>query len=481
MSLRKNSWDTLTSNLVAQGVGVLYFFLLPNILSVADYALVVYWGLLVYYSRFMDFGLLNVYVRKAPGMLVQNKQEELQSLEGAVQYFLRISAFIYSLFAAAFLYYKTHSLAVAAFAVPVITLTPLLTLYLQKVSVRGGFGRYKRITIVDAVGRSLGIIGAHWAEFAGYMAGLLAALFATFAYVRDPAAYRHGSRVSVRELFKLIPEGMVLAALTMIWGTLLMLGRFYSAMVSGPETVAVYGVIHSGYQIITSIIIALCLPVTIRIYSLCVGDKSELLWFVTKIQVILISAVTVVCLIISSIAPIILPLLFKKYIFNDNMIHLMIMSAVAVPILATSGSALIGRAMAKPYLAALGLIFGASFLFLKVATPVYGVVAPAVIQFASILATGLILILMIWMLMTHRTFKSMIVLLLPVWCLFLISAFYAVLRYFSGLVLANEMHCIIGTNIVVSACVACVFAYCWRVPLVNQKAKEIYFKYVAAV
>ncbi|MDD2806224.1 MAG: hypothetical protein PHV33_11765 [Elusimicrobiales bacterium] len=471
--LRKSSLDTLTSNLVVQMVGIISFFLLPNILALEDYALVVYWGLISYYAGFADLGVLRVYGRKAPAFLASEDQAGLIAIEQSVRTFLQISITLYSIVVSSFVYYKTHSLFVALIVFPLLASTALVSFYLQTITVRGGFSRYKVITIFQSIVRLACVLGAYVWAFSGYLAGLMAGLIATFFYIRDPKSLAIDLRITARPALKLVPEGMVLAAATMIWGTLLMLGRFYAALELPAQEVAMYGVLNSGYQIITSMVVAICLPVTIRIYSMTVGDKHELLWFVTRIQVMMVVAVTIIAITISCLSPYFLPVVFKKYSFNGTLVSLVVMSAAWVPIFATTGSVLIGRGRAKSYLALLATVFAASYAFLKLLGSSIGIFGPALTQLVFLAITGLTLIVMLWGFFTRRTLKSIIALAFPLWAMALVTAGYACLYVIFVMLSGSVTGPLAATATFLSAGLA-LLVFWWRDPWVDSRLRALY-------
>jgi len=414
-SVVKDSYHTLTANIVNQIIGSVIFIVLPNILSVGDYAKTVYVSIILYYAGFTDLGTVLVYGRKAPALLAMGSSETVQSLEDSVQLLLHITTFVYSVAAMAFFFSRHGSYLNTLILGAIINLTPLFSFYLQKKTVRGGFSLFKQLTIAQSVTKIAVVGGAYIASLRGWFIGMAASIVAVLLYARDRSIYRINAHADLRIAARHIPEGIILAATMMIWGTLLMLGRMYAVLVCSDDVVAQYGIVNAGFQMISSAVIAIFLPVTVKIYSLCAGKTEELLWFVLKIQVVATSIVTAAVFFLVDYSPVLLSFLFRKYTFDAMLVQMVLFGLIALPVLVTAGSILIGKQYARIYLVILALVFALSFPFLYVARERSTSLAPAVTQCIFLIFAATALLLLSWYLFAgQRSWKQLIPIVSPI-------------------------------------------------------------------
>ena len=218
----KDSLHTLTANVVAQVIGLISFLLLPNALSVEHYAVTVYVGVLLFYGGFVDMGLTYVYGRKAPAMFSSGRIDEAVMLEDSVQAFFQITTFVYALAACVVFYWKFGLFWSTAMLFLVINMTPLAAFQLSKKTARGGFETYKNMSIAQSMTRLISLVGAYVMALGGWLFGTIVGLAAFFIYIRDKRAYTIDIKVKPFLCLRHISEGVVLAMLAMLWGTLLM-------------------------------------------------------------------------------------------------------------------------------------------------------------------------------------------------------------------------------------------------------------------
>jgi hypothetical protein len=478
-SLLKSSSDTLTANVVGQTIGIISFLLLPNIFSVDDYAVTVFVGILLYYSGFMDFGMLQVYGRKAPGMIAQGQEYDVINMEDSIQYFWHMTTFIYSVIAGLIFYLKYYSLADAALLIIYINIAPFVLLFLQKKTVRVGFSAYKKISIISAISKLLFILGAYLLNVSGWLMGMIANILCVFVYSRDKTVCRINFKANPFSYIRFIPEGIVLSLIMMIWGTMLMLGRLSAVFVCPENVVSQYGIINGGYSMTTSALIAIHLPVTIKIYAMCAGKRSDLFDFFFKLQVITVPAITVCALILADFSPLVLEIFFKKYQFDPLMIMFMMMSITALPFLVSVGSVLIGNKIAKSYLVAFSIILGASFLFLYGTAHIFSDLTPAIAQFIFLNTSAITLMSVMWFYFAKHTIRSYLLINFPfILVIFLISINYGI-KELCGILINGEYYTAIIADGLISTMFGIIFLYFYyfkHKSKIVEKIKALYLE-----
>lgn len=461
---------------MVQIVGATSFLLLPNLLSVEHFAMIVYINILLYYTTFTDLGLTHVYGRKAPGMLAKGLEKDVVSFEDSIQYFWQISTFVFSICASWLLYYKHGSLYLAAIFGLIVNLTPLVTFYISKKVIRGGFVEYRRLTIARSLFTLIGLLGAYLASLTGWLWGMAAGIIALFIYARDKKIYQINWRANPFSYINVVPEGIVLASLTMVWGTLLMSSRIYAAFISPDEIVALYGVVHSGFQVLSGAAIAMCLPVSRHIYFLCGKDKGDVFWFVCKVQMALAVIFTLGSIVVADAAPYLLEFFFIKYDFDPVMVKIVIMSTIAIPFLTSVGSVFIGYEMSKRYLVALSLVLAASFVFLYGTSGIFASLTPAITQFVFLCLGGMTLTVLLWYSFATHSIKSFFVVALPFFLVIIILVISFSIRHISGIYIQHEaMALIFGDSLILLLFVPTV-AYLIKNSALYEKYRDLYLK-----
>ena len=441
----------MSANIVAQVVGIVSFLLLPNLLSVEDFAIVVYINIILYYATFTDIGIKSVYSRMAPGMLAKGLEGELIAMEDSVQFFWQITTFIFSCAAICIFYLKFGSFLDALLFGTIINLSSLVTFHIAKKVARGGFPEYKGLNIVKSLSSLACLPAAYFAALTGWLWGSVLAFFMLFAYVRDKKIWSINVSCNPFTHIRLAYEGIYLSANQIVWGTLLMISRLYAALIFSGKLVAVYGVVHTGFSIVSSAIIAICLPVSRETFYLCgksgAEAKGDVLWFVFRIQVGLVMVVTFLSYVSADIAPLMFEFFFKKYDFDPLMIKIIVMSTIAIPFLVTSGAVFVGHKMLKRYIFTLLSVLSLSWLFLYETVNIFGDLTPAATQLIFLCVAGISLTVLLWASFSSRTVASLFIFTLPIaLTLFILLTCFSI-KYLSFSIFQGELASIICADL----------------------------------
>lgn len=408
-----DSYHTLSANVISQLAGASSFLFLPNLLQMEGYAATVYVSILLYYVTFTDLGLIQVYRRRAPGMLANGRDSEVWSFENNIKFFWAVTALIYGT-AAMVLYYKRYNDVFDSIALVImIFLTPFVNFHIHKQTVRGGFVEYGRLTIVQSLSKIFSVAGAAVFSLRGWFIGSILGFAAVFFFSRDNDIWKLNTRSNPVHVWPLIPEGITLAFITMIWGTLLMLGRVFAVLVCPESVIAEYGIINAGFQMISLALISIFLPMTIKIYAMCVGNLTSLLWFVFRLQVMAVLVSTNLGLIASNVAPFLFVKFFRGYTFDPVTINLIMLSFIPLPFLVTTGPVLIGKELSRPYLLILAVIFGLSCVFLHVTYSIFENRTPAVTQLIFMSVAAVSISFFLWYSFYTKKIKSLLMAFFP--------------------------------------------------------------------
>lgn len=479
MSVIKQSTDALSANVFSQIIGIVCFLIIPNIITAGQYAVIVYVNLLIYYAGFTNLGLVYVHSRKAPGMLANGMEHELVVMEDSIMLLWLLLSFIYSVISGYILYTKYASLLFSITLAVIIILTPFGSFYIQKKTVRGSFRDYRNLTIFQSLLKFVTIIGTYLKGLNGWFIGTMVSMISFFACAKDMCSLNW--KISPLLFKRNIPEGIMLVSMVMIWGTLLMLGRVQSVVIYSQDMIAQYGVITGCFQMIASAVIAVCLPVTVKIYSLCVGDRNELFWFVFKLQFIMTVGMTVFGIILADFIPFLFPLVFKKYSFQTQIIKYIMLSVVALPILTTCGSILIGYKKLIRYLIVLGFVLAASFCFIFIFNHTFNSLTAAVSQFIFLNIAAVGLLILIWYSFTKRNLMSMLIINIPIIVAIMIFVFSYILKYSLGALIHSVITSTVLADGVLSFLAMLTMLLVWSQRHLIDNYKDKYLKYAQII
>ena len=269
---------TLKANIWAQFSGVIIMLTIPNILSVEDYAKVVYFTFLLSFVSLYDLGLVAVYNRLIPGLVVRNTKK-VQEIESAL---IRYIIFMSVIFGAmiSFVYYNKYSSIIESSLIFIyLPVFLIVSFSIVRDIVREDYQTYYynirfqsiiKLTQVPLI-YAFSIVG--W-----FISGLIVyALLFLRVFKRDIFKANYNFSF-IKDNLK---EGVELSAKTFVWLQMLSFPRTYASINYSDELIAQYGLVNTIYQAVVSLSLAVFVPVTVKTFKLF-SKSDRLAYFYLK-------------------------------------------------------------------------------------------------------------------------------------------------------------------------------------------------------
>lgn len=338
----RGSTDTIVANLAQQASGLFLFLVIPNILPVAQYAVVVIASVILGFTRFPDLGLSLVYGRDAPRYYGSGDQTMIQPWNEAIIWFGVLSGVVVGVIAGVVFYanggYPEHAVLLAL----VPPLTAMSSAYMSLASVRGEFRRYRDAQVFISLGRVLAIPLALLFGLIGWFIAQVVGVLAVFiksgvGWIPQPP------RIQWALVKTHLPSGIQLSVISLLWFQLLDSARLFATIHYHSESIAVYGIVAAGYQSAYSLIIAAFLPVSVKTLRLMGSSDREAVEYVHHVIGRSLPLVFLLAVVGAEVAPWFLRLVFPQYSIDSVIPRVMLYGLSAMPIVATVGNLLVGR------------------------------------------------------------------------------------------------------------------------------------------
>jgi hypothetical protein len=195
--------------------------------------------------------------------------------------------------------------------------------------------------------------------------------------------------------WKLIRENLgaalMLGMIAGLWGQILSVGRLVASFRYPDATIATYGLVSAGYQIVLLTFISLYAPISIRTYALYGKDPAEAIRFVTEKNSVIVPGFLAIAAAAIIAGPPALQAFFPGYTLDNAVVTPFLLSLLHVPAIIMFGALLVGAGKLKGYLAAVvaGLAFSVALAVLS--EPKLGMAAAAVAQFVGL---GLLVVML---------------------------------------------------------------------------------------
>jgi len=343
------SRQTLIANVAQQICAAILILCLPNLLSKADYAQVVYVSVLLSFAAFADLGISLAYGRMVPALLAQENHDDVHLWNGTTLKFGLMASAIYSVILAGIYYYRYENIVRALLFMPVPVIVFWFSFHVGRVSSSGDFSAYRRAV----TWRSLGSLTAlPLVIFSGLNGWFVAQLFAVLL-----ALLQFGKRL-LRSFGALhwtlirahLKEGLLLSSINVLWFQLLYSARLYASFRYNQETLALYGLISSAYQSLSALVVSAFLPVSVGILSRY--GKSSGLAFEFAAAALAKSFPWIMAGTIASIiaAPFAVRLCFPGYHVETGILTAMLLCIMFYPFFLTWGSCMVAGKRFVTYL-----------------------------------------------------------------------------------------------------------------------------------
>ncbi len=377
--LINQSRDTVIANITQQGSVLLLLVTIPNLLSVEHFAVVVFVGVVLSFTGFLDLGLSSVYGREMPRHHAMNEVAEIGRWNRTMFWFAVLGGTVAGGIAAIVMYVRFGSLVDAAFVAPLPVLIAVTSTYASMASVRGDFRAYRNNQVGLSLSRLLaipfvlilGLLG--WLAAQAVSLALIAAKLGT-AWVPRPAGI---DLVLVRES---LPSALQLALISLLWAQLMNSGRLLATIHYSPDGIAIYGLLVAGYQSVYTLVISAYLPVTVKTLGMLGKSDRDAAEYLFDVIHRSLPAVFVLAIIGAELSPWILGLMFPKYRIDPVMPRAILYGLTVMPFVATLGNLFIGKRRNIPYLAILTASWATTAGLEQLLRPEIGIRAAAVAQ-----------------------------------------------------------------------------------------------------
>lgn len=393
------SRQTLAANIIQQLCAAALILLLPNILSKADYAQVVYVGVLLSFAAFADIGISLVYGRIVPALHTTKNLAELGKWNSTTLTFGLLTSAIYSLAIAAIFYARYENALHALLLLPVPFIIFWFSFHVGCMSAAGDFSEYRKSITWRSLGSLVALPLAQTFALTGWFIGMLIAAGIGLARLGkrlfQPTGALHWNLVR-EHLF----EGVILSSISVLWLQLLNFARLYASMRYSADDIATYGIISAAYQSVSMLVISIFLPISVGILGRYGESEESALAFardIIKRSVPLAIAATLFGIVTG---PYVLRFCFPSYHFDNTTLTVMLLGIMFHPFFIVWGNLMVAGKQFLRYLLLIILGLSAS---VGVAMLVENAHGAAWGQCAGILSYTLILFLTVWTMTGHKT------------------------------------------------------------------------------
>ncbi|HSI43285.1 MAG TPA: hypothetical protein VK949_03000 [Methylotenera sp.] len=389
--LVKKIKDSLLANVSQQISSIFLFLLIPRILTVDDYAIVVFVAVLLSFSNLGDLGFTFVYSTKMPVIYQRNDKNEIQEWNSTAFWFGIIGSLIVGCLLSITFYIKFSHPLYASFIFLLLPVMFITSFHIMQFTSLENFSSYRNLIFSQSVIKLLTILFS-------YMMGLLG------WFVNQFFMYSLTIKKLINEGLPPIKKfnhhlikshflnGVLLISVFFLWNQLLGSGRLLAAFNYEKSIIADYGLMSTGYQILSSLLIATFIPFSVSTLKMIEVDDKIAIERIFKAIYIAIPCVLVLVMLAETLAPFLFKLLFKKYQYDSVVFKSFLYSLFLSPIVVTLGNVYIGKKKLPLYIGILGISFLSAILSFYYLLPTYQTRAAAL---AQLLGTTICAVLML--------------------------------------------------------------------------------------
>lgn len=367
------SRDTLFANAVQQACAAVLLLVLPNILTSADFAQIVYVSVLLSALGVADFGLSLVYGRVVPSLVARGDESAVGRWDATVLSAGFAAAAVFSLAIVLLYLLRYPSVLGGLLLLPIPLLAFVAGFHVARASARGDFREYRAAIVTRSLVSLSTVPLGWWAGAAGWLGGygLSVLTIAMRATRRSLVRLRNFDLTILRDHWL---EGILLSLVSVTWLQLINFARLFASTRYPDDVLASYGVAAAVYQSVASLGISAFLPITVDIlrrFGLSAADGAAHVTWILKRYSLLGLAGGIVT---AEAAPLILPVLFRGYSVEPLIVFALTGGVVFFPFVICWGVSLVGMRRPGAYLLTIILALGIGW---AVATMVDGQFRPA--------------------------------------------------------------------------------------------------------
>lgn len=341
---------TLLANLIQQCCAAALLLLLPNLLEKQAYAEVVFVGALLGFMAVADLGLLLVYGRIVPGMVVKGADEDIRHWDASIFGFGMLASALFSLLVSLIYWIKSGSAehALALFFVPIELYC--ISFYVSRNTVTGDFSEYQRVTGIRAVASLVAIPMTALGGISAWFVSQIVAGALVIGYIGRRTTFDRIGRIDWSLVRENIPEGLMLCTITVAWLQLLNFARLYASFAYPKDLVAHYGIVTAAYQSLSTLLISAFLPVSVGVLGLLGKSDAEAFEFLKRALARSVWWSAIGVLLITETTPHIFAVIFPSYRFDGAVLPALLLGIVFYPFFILLGNCMIGTRRAGTYL-----------------------------------------------------------------------------------------------------------------------------------
>ena len=383
--------DTVSANIFQQLSSIVLFLLIPKILSVENYAIVVFIGVLLSFASLGDFGFSFVYSRKMPAIYHANDLDAINQWNATAFWLGLISSLMVGGLIAVIYYFKFHGLLYAVLIFLLLPMMALTSFYTLQFTSREDFVSYRNLIIVQSGLRLLAIPLTLMLGLLGWFINQILIFSVGLKKLFDngipPLAEFNKSLIN-----KHFHEGLLLILTFFIWNQMLGSGRLFAAFHYEKSIIAMYGLMSTGYQILTSLLLSAFIPFSVNTLKMIHTDEKAAIARIFKIIYIAIPSVFVLVLLAETVTPYLFTLFFQKYHYDAVIFKSFLYSLFLFPIVITFGNVYIGKAKTPLYVVLLAISLLVAIVSFYYLLPLYNNQAAAFAQLLGITTCAVLML-----------------------------------------------------------------------------------------
>lgn len=312
-----NSSFTMRANLWAQGTGILVMLVTPNLLSVEQYAKVVYISFLLSFASLYDLGLTSVYNRLAPG-LVSTSPKQLMMIESTLVRYLIFMSIVFS-FGVSILYFLKYANVLESFFILLfLPFSLIISFFISRDVVAEKFDRYYVNSRFQSWIKLFQIPFVFLFSITGWFISSLLANFMVFLKVFDKNIFKNS--YDLLFIRKNLKEGLELSVKTLVWVQVLNFPRTFASLNYSDTQIANYGLVNSMYQVVVSMSIAMFVPITVKTFKLFSKSDRLAFYYIKKVLTKTVPLFILAAIILILSVPEVISLLYPKYKIENSMV-----------------------------------------------------------------------------------------------------------------------------------------------------------------
>lgn len=275
-----HSFYSIQTNFVNQGLSLISFLVLPNILMPNEYDKVVFIGVILGFNVLFEFGLQFVYVKNIAsyfdgkdcineiGVSTINQTTFAVRLIGTLLFSLVI-------FTSYCLKFSFSPVAVMVAALPVTMLA--VQFNLQVLTAKSDFYSFRNFSVLNRSSVVISSLAMAWClGIFGWIVGTLSALILSMISMRStlifPSVIIDWNYVSAN-----IKAAAFLLVNFFVWQQLLILGKVLATFVYVGEALSTIGILYSLYWAFASLIIAAYIPIGVYVHRHFKVSRGEVI------------------------------------------------------------------------------------------------------------------------------------------------------------------------------------------------------------